>query len=362
MTSAHATDAPQRQAPAGHAAVAYPRDWRPSESIGLPRARLIQPSGPKLGWMSRVSFWLLVAALHAISLLPDFVLYPLGMLGGLAAFHLDKRHVRIGLKNLEIAYPQKNSPERRQILRESYLNLGRSTAEYIRLAGFFHRRLARRVRYAPRFDVDKVLQLYHGHGILVLTAHFGNFELLPSAHAMHGFQISLVHRTQRLLAADKLMTFVRERAGVQIIRKYAAARAVVRALKDGDLVGIPFDQNVKRREAVFVPFFDMPAATSSGLARLAQMSDAGVLPVFLVREPDGRHHRIEIHEPIMLQRSGDVEADVVENTRRFVKAVEDMVRRYPEQFLWTHRRYRTRPPGENPVYEWELQKSRRRKR
>jgi KDO2-lipid IV(A) lauroyltransferase len=361
MTSAHATDAAQRET-AAHGAADYPRDWHPPESIGLPRARAIQPSGPELGWVSRINFWLLLSALHAVSLLPDFVLYPLGMLGGLAAFHLDRRHVRIGLKNLEIAYPHNSAAARRRILRESYLNLGRSAAEYIRLAGFFYRRLARRVRYVPRFDIDKFLPLYHGQGILVLTAHFGNFELLPSAHAMHGFQISLVHRTQRLLAADKLMTFVRERAGVQIIRKYAAARAVVRALKDGDLVGIPFDQNVKRREAVFVPFFDLPAATSTGLARLAEMSDAAVLPVFLVREPDGRHHRIEIHEPIMLQRSGDVEADVAENTRRFVKAVEDMVRRYPEQFLWTHRRYRTRPLGENPVYEWELQKSRRRKR
>ncbi len=154
-----------------------------------------------------------------------------------------------------------------------------------------------------------------GKGIVVMSAHFGNFELLACAHAMHGHQISLVHHTQRFLAGDALMTFARERCGVEILRKHSAARAVLKALRTGEMVGVPFDQNAKRSEAVWVPFFGEPAATTSGLARVVAMSGAPVVPAFIVREKDGRHHRIEIQDQIPIQRTDDAEADVLENTR-----------------------------------------------
>jgi KDO2-lipid IV(A) lauroyltransferase len=305
----------------------------------------------RLGTRDRIIFWAMAALIHLLSLLPDFILSALGVFGGWVAYWLDRRHVRIGAKNLALAFPEKSEPERRRILRASYINLGRSCAEYVRLGGFFYRRFRHRVSY-DRFDYWEWLKTeYPGRGVLILTAHFGNFELLPAVHALKGFQISLVHHTQRFLAGDALMTFVRERAGVEIIRKHAAARAVLRTLRAGKMVGIPFDQNAKRSEAVFVPFFGEPAATASGLARLARISGAPVVPVFIVREPDKRRHRIEIQPEIPLQNSGDEAADIVENTGRFVAAVQAMVRRYPEQFLWTHRRFRTRPRGMAPVYD-----------
>jgi KDO2-lipid IV(A) lauroyltransferase len=308
-------------------------------------------AGLKLDAKSRLLFHLMRAALHALSLLPDSVLYPLGVLGGWLGYLLDRRHVRIGLANLAIAFPEREERERRRILRASYVNLGRSAAEYIRLGGFFYRRLARRVTY-DRFEYwDEIRDRYPGRGIVVLTAHFGNFELLPAAHAMQGHQITLVHHTQRFVAGDALMTWVRERAGVAMVRKHSAARAVLKALGDGQLVGVPFDQNAKRGEAVFIPFFGEPAATSRTLARVVRMSRALVAPVFIVREPGCRTHRIVIQDLIPLVETNDAEAEVEENTRRFVGAIEAMVRRYPEQFLWTHRRYRTRPRGMAPVYD-----------
>ena len=321
-------------------------------AVAAPRSRRAPPL--VLDWKSRVVFLAMAAALHAMSLLGDFILYPIGIAGGWLGYLLDRRHVRIGLKNLEVAFPERSEAERRRILRASYINLGRAASEYVRLGGFFYRRLRKRVSYR-RFSYLKELgDRYPGKGILVLTAHFGNFELLAAAHALHGHQLSLVHHTQRFLAGDALVTFVRERAGVEIIRKHSAARAVLRALAHGDFVGIPFDQNAKRSEAIFVPFFGEPAATTSGLARLAMISGAPVMPAFIVREPDLRTHRIEIQDEIPIQRSGDLKADLVENTRRCVKAVEDMVRRYPEQFLWTHRRFRTRPRGMALIYDWEV--------
>jgi KDO2-lipid IV(A) lauroyltransferase len=312
----------------------------------------------ELNTRSKLLFWVFRAILHGLSLIPDFILYPLGVLGGHIGYLLDRRHVRIGMKNLEIAFPEKTEDERRRILRASYINLGRSGAEYIRLGGFFYRRLKNRIAYEGLENFAHVFKTRPGEGILILTAHFGNFELLVAAHALHGYQISLVHHTQRFLAGDALMTYVRERAGVDIIRKHSAARAVLRALKDGDLIGIPFDQNAKRSEAVFVPFFGEPAATAGAVARMAMISGSAVVPVFLIRQPDNRRHRIDIHEAIPVQRTGDIEADVLENTRRFVKAVEEVVRAYPEQFLWTHRRFRTRPRGLPPIYDWEVRSKR----
>jgi KDO2-lipid IV(A) lauroyltransferase len=303
--------------------------------------------------LSRKDWWLfqlMRAVMMAFSLLPDFILYRLGVLGGYLGFLLDRRHVAIAMVNLAIAFPERSEHERRRIVRDSYLNLGRSGAEYVRLAGFFYRRLVGRVTY-ERFQYwDEIKRRYPGRGIVVLSAHFGNFELLAAAHALHGHQITLVHHTQRFVAGDALITWVRRRAGVDLARKRSAARAVLKALGDGELVGVPFDQNAKRTEAIFVPFFGEPAATSRTLARLVRKSQANVVPVFIVREPDNRSHRIVIRDLIPLQESDDPEADVAENTRRFLRPIEDIVRRYPEQFLWQHRRYRTRPRGMAPLY------------
>ncbi|HLK85460.1 MAG TPA: lysophospholipid acyltransferase family protein [Candidatus Binataceae bacterium] len=308
-------------------------------------------AGLRLGAMERALFLAMRAALYLLSLLPDFALYPLGMFGGYLAYLLDRRHVAIGMINLGIAFPDRGERERRRILRASYVNLGRSAAEYVRLAGWFPRRLTRRVIY-ERFDYwDELKRQFPGRGIVVLTAHFGNFELMAAAHAMHGHQITLVHHTQRFAAGDALMTWVRERAGVNIVRKRSAARAVLKALGDGQLVGVPFDQNAKRGEAIFVPFFGEPAATSRTLARVVARTNALVVPVFIVRQPSNRAHRIVIQERIELCASADAEVALEQNTRRFLRAIEDIVRRYPEQFLWQHRRYRTRPRGMAPLYE-----------
>jgi len=312
--------------------------------------RPLRRSQLDLSFKDRVLFYLMAGMLHVLSLIPDFLLYPIGIAIGFIGYCLDRRHIPIGMKNLAIAFPERSEAEHRRILRASYINLGRGGAELVRLGGFFSQRLKRRVEY-HRFDYwDEVMARHPGRGLLILSAHFGNFELLAAGHAMHGFQINLVHHTQRFLAGDALITFIRERAGVEIIRKHAAARAVLKALRRNETVGIPFDQNAKRSEAIFVPFFNEPAATTSGLARLVAISGAPVVPAFIVREPDMRSHRIEIQDEVPIQRTGDAAADIEENTRRFVKVVEDMVRRYPEQFLWTHRRYRTRPRGMAPLY------------
>ncbi|MBF6560370.1 MAG: lysophospholipid acyltransferase family protein [Candidatus Binataceae bacterium] len=347
--SAHATSAADGRATA--IAGGAPRDARPAVDDDGARARAARRDAQlPLSLKDRLLFYLMVGVIHALSLIPDFVLYPLGIAGGFLGYLLDRRHHVIGLKNLAIAFPERSATEHRRILRASYVNLGRGGAEYVRLGGFFYRRLKRRVTYDRIAYWDEVRARNPGRGLLILSAHFGNFELLAPAHALHGHQIGLVHHTQRFLPGDALMTFVRERVGVEIMRKHSAARAVLKALRADGTVGVPFDQNAKRGEAIFVPFFGEPAATTGGLARIVAISHAPVIPAFIVREPGMRSHRIEIQDEVEIQRSADREADVVENTRRFTATIEAIVRRYPEQFLWTHRRYRTRPRGMAPIY------------
>jgi Kdo2-lipid IVA lauroyltransferase/acyltransferase len=247
----------------------------------------------ELDLSSRIVFFLLLGVVHLLSLLPDLVLLPLGSAIGYIGYQIDRRRRKIGMRNLAIAFPERDEEERRRILLASYRNLGRSGAEYVRLGGFFHRRLKRWVTYNDHLEYwNKVQERHSTKGVLVLTAHLGNFELLPAAHAMYGHQIDLVHHTQRFAAGKALMTYVRERAGVKVIRKHAAARAVLRGLRQGRTIGVTFDQNAKRGEATFVPFFNEIASTSSGLARLVAITGAPVLPVFLVRQADKRSHRI----------------------------------------------------------------------
>ena len=257
-----------------------------------------------------------------------------------------------GCAIVAIAFPNRSEDERRASSAPPISNLGRGAAEYVRLGGFFYRRLKDRVTYGRMEHLAAAKRRDPQAGVVILSAHFGNFELLPTAHAMH-WVIRLPWCIIRSASwrATRLMTFIRERAGVEIMRKHSAARRRSAALRRGDSVGIPFDQNAKRSEAIFVPFFNEIAATASGLARLVAISGASVVPVFIIRQPDGRTHKIEAQDEVPVQRSGDAEADVAENTRRFVRAIEDIVRRYPEQFLWTHRRYRTRPRGTPPVYD-----------
>ncbi|MGH7906491.1 MAG: lysophospholipid acyltransferase family protein [Candidatus Binataceae bacterium] len=334
------------------ATTARPRSRQISRSsFKAPRPSPFERGKLQLKLWDRIVFILMLTLIFGLSVVPDFLLYPAGIACGWLGYVFDRRHVRIGLKNLTIAFPEKTEHERRQILRASYINLGRAGAEYVRLGGFFYRRLKRRVTYDRIEYWNELEQRYPGRGILVMSAHFGNFELLHTGHALNGFQISLVHHTQRFIAGDALMSWIRERAGVDILRKHSAARAALKALTEGKLVGIPFDQNAKRSEAIFVPFFGEPAATASGLARLVRMSNAIVVPAFIIRGSDKRSHLIEIQDEIPLQRTGDEAADTLENTRLFVHAIEAIVRRYPEQFLWIHRRFRTRPRGMPPIYD-----------
>lgn len=177
-----------------------------------------------------------------------------------------------------------------------------------------------------------------GRGVLVLTAHYGNWELLAAAHGLTGLPLSIVIRPLDHPILDELAARFRRRSGAELIVKRQAVREVLQALRRGRMVGILLDQNATRAEGVFVPFFGVAASTSKGLAVLALRTDAPVVPVFLRRAPDGRHC-MDVSPPLPRPAGGDV----VAYTALFNRVIEAAIRRAPEQWLWMHARWRTRP-------------------
>src|SRR5437667_7004377 len=304
-----------------------------------------QPGGRD--WLEYLA---LRAAFGALAALPLGAALRVGELAALVAYLFDRPHRRVGMRNLEIAFPEKPVRERRRILRASFLNLGRMAAELAHLPRLSAERLRDMVRFADEEWWREATSWERSTGVLVLSGHFGNWELLVFAHGMRGHPVHMVHRTIANPLLDRWLNALRARAGTRTIRKRHAARAVLAALHERGLLVLPFDQNSTRVPGVFVDFFGVPASTNAGLARIALRTDAPIVPAFIVREGRSARHRVHVLPIMQVERTGDPRADVVRNTPRFSAVFEDMVRRHPERWLWMHKRWKTRPPGAPRLY------------
>jgi KDO2-lipid IV(A) lauroyltransferase len=239
---------------------------------------------------------------------------------------------------------------REEILRQSFRNLGRMVAEVCHLSELTADSVRRYVRIPDEAAWQRAVESTRERGAIILTGHVGNFELLAYAHGLLGAPVTLVHRPIRNASIDEFVVRLRERAGTRSIGKHSAAKAALRALARREMLAIPADQNQSRRSGVFVSFFGLPASTTAGPARLAMMTGAPVIPVFLLREGESDTHRLEVQQPVELVRGSDRDAEVVVNTQRCTSVIEDVVRRHPEQWIWFHKRWRTRPLGEAELY------------
>src|SRR2546425_11665621 len=302
----------------------------------------------------RARAWLeylaLRAAFGALAALPLGAALRAGELVALVAYALDRPHRRIGMRNLEIAFPEKRIRERRRILRASFLNLGRMAAELAQLPRLTAERLADMVRFEDEAWWREAIGWERSTGVLVLSGHFGNWELLVFAHGMRGHPVHMVHRAIANPLVDRWLNGLRARAGTRMIRKNAGAGGVLQALRERALLVLPIDQNSTRGLGVFVDFFGVPASTNAGMARIALRTDAPIVPAFIVREGRTARHRGHVLPILQVERTGDSQEDVRRNTQRFTAVFEDMVRRHPEQWLWMHKRWKTRPPGEARLY------------
>ncbi len=247
---------------------------------------------------------------------------------------------RVALENLAIAFPEQAAAARRKLCRASFRHLGMTLIESaILLVAEPHIMLS-------RVSVDGLehLRTAAGHpgGVLVLTGHFGNWELLGLAHVLAGLPLAVVVRPLDSPLLNRLADRLRARTGAELIAKRRALRAVVDALRRGRMIGILLDQNASRDEGVFVPFFGRPASTSRSLALLSLRTGRPIVPIFIHREPDGRH-RIVVEPALGRPTASSPDAAVVELTALCAQRTEATIRRWPEQWFWLHRRWRTRP-------------------
>ena len=189
-----------------------------------------------------------------------------------------------------------------------------------------------------------------GKGVLFLTGHFSAWELMSFSHALYGYPLHFLVRPQANARVDQLINEYRCLSGNRSIDKNRSARSILKVLGEGGTVGILADINTILQEGVFVNFFGIPACTTSGLARIALRTDTAVVPVFLIWDEKLGKYRLRFEPALELTRTGDEEVDVLENTARFTRILEDQIRKHPDQWLWVHKRWKTRPPGENSIY------------
>lgn len=283
---------------------------------------------------------LLSAAVPVVSLLPRQAGLRLGELVGRAIYLIDRRHRRVATGQLE-ARLGRSRRETRMLAREVFENLGRLIIEMFFMARLTPAEVNRRVRFE---GLDHLwAALAKGRGAIVLTAHFGAFELMPAAFSLaFGRRVNIVVRRMDWGPAHQTLVRLRERCGNRSLHKGRAMRPIIRLLQAGEIVGVLLDQNVAEREGVFVEFFGRPACTNKGLAMLALRTGAPVVPAFIRYEGRARH-TVVVEPEIGLVRTGELERDVTENTARFTEVVERWVRRQPGHWFWMHRRWKTRP-------------------
>lgn len=266
------------------------------------------------------------------------------------AFWLPGKLRRTGESNLLIAFPDLSDQERLRVLRGSFDSLGRLLGEFSQFPKATPEGLRRLI------DYDQVGLAYlreaekNRRGVIFLTGHLGAWELLSFGWSALEYPISFLVRPIDNPKIEELIEAVRTRFGNRAIDKKNAARESLRVLREGGTLGILSDLNTQTREGVFVPFFGKLACTTAGIATLALKTDAIVIPTCAIWDKERQRYFFHGDPPVELVRTGDKEKDVEINTARFAAAIESLVRRYPDQWLWIHRRWKTRPPGEAEVY------------
>jgi Kdo2-lipid IVA lauroyltransferase/acyltransferase len=252
-------------------------------------------------------------------------------------------------ENLKLAFPEWTGKQRRAAIRGMTRQLGWMGAEFAHFPGYSQKNIDRIV-LLDGFENYASAQA-RGKGVLFLTGHMSAWELAPFAQALFGYPLHFLARAIDNPRVDELVTRYRCLGGNLPVEKNQSARAVLKVLASGGTVGILADHNTLLAEGVFVDFFGVPACTTAGLARFALHTDAAVVPGFLHWDAALRKYRLCFEPMVELARTGDDATDIRENTQRFTRVIENQVRRYPDQWLWLHRRWKTRPPGEPPVYQ-----------
>lgn len=274
---------------------------------------------------------------------------------GRIAYSVGGRLRRAGFRNLELAFPDMSVPERERILRGCFANLGRLLGEFSHFEDLTRETLANVVECNGLEHLDAAEKT--GRGTILFTGHLGAWELTSLALSVLGHRVDFLARRIDNEPIERLIEKTRTRFGNRSIDKRAAARPMLRTLNEGGTLGILMDLNTQPHEGVFVDYFGIPASTTSSLATVALRTDATVLPIFAPWNEERRRFMLRIEPPVSITKSGDQNVDIRALTAAVTSVIEKYVRLYPDQWLWIHKRWNTRPIGEPDLYAGQGQQA-----
>jgi KDO2-lipid IV(A) lauroyltransferase len=295
-----------------------------------------------------LEYWLVVAVARALGLMPRSVARCFSGALAFLTYWLAGRLRRVGTRNLELALPQLPAQARKRILRRVYIHLGWQLVEFCRMT-----------RYTPQNTRNwlRTEGLEHylaaqakGKGVLVITAHLGAWELSSFYHSLMGHPMGMIIRRLDNRRLDEYVNSIRCLHGNFVLHKDDFGRGLLTAMHAGGTVGILMDTNMTPPQGAFVDFFGIPACTGTGLAHVARKTGAAVLPGFMLWEPAERRYVLHFGSEVEIPRTDDVSADILAGTQLCTGVIESWIRRYPDQWLWIHRRWKTRPAGDPPIY------------
>ena len=257
----------------------------------------------------------------------------------------------IARRNLELAFPEEPAEWRAAILEGAFQNVGRVLLALARSPRLTPANIGQWIDYDGFEHFQRAKE--QGKGVLFLTAHLGAWELSSAAHALHGNPMFVMVRPLDNPLIDRMIQSRRALHGNKVIVKADAARDVIRALRANEAVGILADQNAAGEDGVFVDFFGIPASATRGVAQLALRTGAAIIPGFAFWNETRSRYVLKFYAPVETARGPDRERNVLETTQRCQSAIELAIREQPEQWLWMHRRWKRRPPGEDSLYPAE---------
>ncbi len=296
----------------------------------------------------KLEYWLVVAVARCLGRLPRSVARWLAGVLAFLVYVFFGRLRRVGVRNLQLAFPQISSKTRKNILRGLYSSLAWQLVEFCRMTRYTPE--TTRAWLRTEGEEHYLAARARGRGVLIVTGHLGAWELSSFYHSLMGYPMGMVIRRLDNRPLDAWVNRIRCLHGNYVLHKDDFGRGLLKAMHEGGTVGILMDTNMTPPQGAFVRFFGVEACTATGLAHVARKTGAAVLPGFMLWERAERRYVLHFGPEIEMPHTEDVAADIVAGTELSTGVIESWIRRYPDQWLWIHRRWKTRPAGEAGLY------------
>jgi Kdo2-lipid IVA lauroyltransferase/acyltransferase len=305
---------------------------------------------------SKPLIWLEYAAVRSLlgflAVLPEKAAVSVSTFVAMTAYYLLGSLRRVAMINLHIAFPELSEPEHKRLAKGAFKNLGRVLGAMSHFPAATRASLAKTIEFQIDPDVYAEYESLkaEGRGVIIVSPHLGNWEVLVYGWSALQEPISYLARPLDNPKIEALTVSLRTKFGNWPINKTNSVSPAMKILREGGILGILADVNAHPKEGVFVPFFGVPACTSSGVALLAMRTNAAIIPMCGAWDEEKQHY-VGVHGRIIYaSNTGDRHRDVAETTAQFTAEVEKLIRKYPDQWLWIHKRWRSRPPGEPELY------------